>query len=300
MLMNRINKILFLFFLLIFSETNIAIAQGSDITQYSFSDRLNILIAIIILLGFIGFYLYRISKGKKMFIRPISGLMALDEAVGRATEMGKPVLFVPGITEIDDIQTLAGLSILGYVASKTAEYDTSILVPCCTSVVMSTAQEVVKESYIREGRADSYVKDNICYLTNEEFSFTAAVDGMMMRERTAANFFIGNFYAESLILAETGSSTGAIQIAGTAQASQIPFFVASCDYTLIGEELYAASAYLSNDPQQIGSLKGQDTAKILIITVLVTGCLFQTLLQFENLKDYFPLFNNFINWFTVK
>ena len=121
-----------------------------------------------------------------------------------------------------------------------------------------------------------------------------------MRERTAANFFIGNFYAESLILAETGSSTGAIQIAGTAQASQIPFFVASCDYTLIGEELYAASAYLSNDPQQIGSLKGQDTAKILIITVLVTGCLFQTLLQFENLKDYFPLFNNFINWFTVK
>jgi len=139
MLMNRINKILFLFFLLIFSETNIAIAQGSDLTQYSFSDRLNILIAIIILLGFIGFYLYRISKGKKMFIRPISGLMALDEAVGRATEMGKPVLFVPGITEIDDIQTLAGLSILGYVASKTAEYDTSILVPCCTSVVMSTA-----------------------------------------------------------------------------------------------------------------------------------------------------------------
>jgi len=58
--------------------------------------------------------------------------------------------------------------------------------------------------------------------------------------------------------------------------SQLPFFVASCDYTLIGEEFFAASAYLSGDPLQIGSLKGQDYGKFLSVLVLVIGVFFAT------------------------
>ena len=65
------------------------------------------------------------------------------------------------------------------------------------------------------------------------------------------------------MLAETGSSIGAIQIAGTGSSSQIPFFVTACDYVLIGEEFYAASAYLSGSPEMIGSIKGQDYVKLL-------------------------------------
>ena len=76
--------------------------------------------------------------------------------------------------------------------------------------------------------------------------------------------------AESLILAEAGAMTGAIQIAGTDSVSQIPFFITSCDYTLIGEELYAAGAYLGDNKQIIGGLKGQDYVKLLLmITVVV-------------------------------
>ena len=93
----------------------------------------------------------------------------------------------------------------------------------------------------------------------------------MVRERPAAIFYMGNFLAEALMLAETGHATGAIQIAGSASASQLPFFVAACDYTLLGEELYAASAYLSQDPLQIGSLKGQDAAKALIMGLIILG-----------------------------
>ena len=84
----------------------------------------------------------------------------------------------------------------------------------------------------------------------------------MVRERPEAVFLLGTFYAESLILAETGHAIGAIQIAGTKETSQLPFFVAACDYTLIGEELFAASSYLSREPVMLGSLKGQDLAKI--------------------------------------
>jgi hypothetical protein len=88
---------------------------------------------------------------------------------------------------------------------------------------------------------------------------------------------MGSFYAESLMLAETGFATGAIQVAGTANVHQLPFFVVACDYTLLGEELYAASAYLSGEPKLVGSLKGADLLKIVVITTVIIGCILETL-----------------------
>ena len=99
---------------------------------------------------------------------------------------------------------------------------------------------------------------------------------MMVREKPAACFYMGHFFAESLILAETGNSIGAIQVAGTAAPAQLPFFVAACDYTLIGEEFFAASAYLSGSPEQLGSLKGQDVGKMIVAVVLIIGVLMIT------------------------
>jgi len=92
-----------------------------------------------------------------------------------------------------------------------------------------------------------------------------------VRERPATNFFMGKFYAESLVLAETGNATGAIQIAGTDSDAQLPFFISACDYTLIGEELYAGAVYRSRRPLLLGALKAQDYAKIIIITAMVLG-----------------------------
>jgi hypothetical protein len=239
-------------------------------------DKLNNFIGVVLFAALVAWCIFN-ARRKNLFIRKITGLSAIDEAVGRATEMGRPVMYVPGLQDVDNIQTLAALSILGHVAEKTAEYETPLLCPCCRSVVMSTAQEVVRESYLRAGRADDFVRDNIRYLSDDQFGYVAGVDGLMIREKPAAIFFMGPFYAESLILAETGHSTGAIQIAGTAEASQLPFFVAACDYTLIGEELYAASAYLSRDPVQVGSLKGQDAGKAFILGAITLSCLLITL-----------------------
>ena len=169
------------------------------------------------------------------------------------------------------------VTIMGHVARKTAEYDTDLYAPMTRSFVMSVAQEVVKQAYMEKGRVDAYRPDRINYLTDDQFGYVAGVGGIMMRDKPAACFYLGTFYAESLILAETGNSIGAIQIAGTAEPSQIPFFVAACDYTLIGEELFAASAYLSKNPREVGSLKGQDMVKVVIIAAIILGTLLETI-----------------------
>ena len=244
---------------------------------YFESSRGSTLAVILVLLVFVSYYTFQAQRGREMFIRRISGLSAIEDAVGRATEMGRGVLYVPGIADMDDIQTIAGVTILGHVARKTAEYDTDLYAPMIRSFVMSVAHEVVKQAYMEKGRVDAYRSDRINYLTDDQFGYVAGVGGIMLRDKPAACFYLGTFYAESLILAETGNSIGAIQIAGTAEPSQIPFFVAACDYTLIGEELFAASAYLSKNPREVGSLKGQDMVKVVIIVTIILGTFLATL-----------------------
>lgn len=217
--------------------------------------------------------------GVKMKLRRIAGLSAIDEAVGRATEMGKKCLFVPGVVDIDEIATVAGLTVLGRVARTAAEYDCPIEVPTSRSLAMTAAQETVQQAYVAAGRPEAYRADSVYYLTDEQFGYAAAVTGTMIRDKPAACFYFGQFYAESLFLAETGNVIGAIQIAGTNETSQLPFFVAACDYTLIGEEFFAASAYLSGEPQQLGTVKGQDIGKLAGAAVIVAGCVLATLSQ---------------------
>lgn len=254
-----------------FSDSIAFMAKAQPSEQWFYLHKLSYLLILLAVSLAVLYYVHGARRGKDYFIRRISGLDSMDEAIGRATEKGKPILFVPGISDLDDIQTIASLTILSHLAQKAAEYDTALIVPCRFSMVLSASREVVKEAYLKAGKPDSYREERIFYLTDDQFGFVAGIDGIMVREQPAANFFLGSFYAESLILAETGFSTGAIQTSGTAQASQLPFFVVSCDYTLIGEELFAASAYLSRDPQQLGSLKGHDFGKLLVILFILLG-----------------------------
>jgi hypothetical protein len=233
--------------------------------------RANLLVIALILVIAITYYIYLGARGRDLYIRKIAGLEAVNEAVGRATEMGRSILFIPGIQDMDNVQTVAGITILGTIARRTATYETELDVPVSRSIVMSVGRETVKQAYLEAGRPDLYNDDMVHYITDEQFGYVAAVDGIMVRQRPAACFYLGAFFAESLILAETGNSIGAIQVAGTAMPTQLPFFVAACDYTLIGEELFAASAYLSQDRKMQGSLKGQDAGKAIAMVFIVAG-----------------------------
>lgn len=248
--------------------------------QVFHTGRINILVSTIIFTLLLVFFVVQAKAGKKLFIRKIPGLAAVEEAVGRATEMGRPILYVPGLADIDVTATIASMNILGEVAKKIARYDTALIVPNRYSVVYTVSKEVTKEAFITEGRPDKFKEDYVRYLTEDQFGFAAAVDGIILREKPATNFFIGSFWAESLIIAETGAQSGAFQIAGTDSVLQLPFFVTTCDYTLIGEELYAASAYLSREPLLLSSLKAQDYGKLIVLVILV--CF--TLLSFFNLN----------------
>ncbi len=242
--------------------------------EWFHTDKTRNLIACGLFIGLIFWYFHRAKRGVSLYLRPIAGIEAIDEAIGRATEMGKPILYVPGLSTISDVATIASLTILGRVARKVAEYQTPLLVPNRDPIVYTVAEECVKQAYLEAGRPDSYDPDSVFFLTDSQFAFVAAVNGIMTRDKPATNFYLGMFWAESLILAETGSLSGAIQIAGTDAVTQLPFFITTCDYTLIGEELYAASAYLGREPKQLSAVKSQDACKGLVMSLITLGICF--------------------------
>ncbi len=259
----------------IYSDSEVS-APAHAFGQWYHTGKTPVVVAVIAFSAFALFFITLARRGKELYIRPLAGIEAVDEAIGRATEMGKPILYILGLGSADMIATIASFTILSRVAKKVADYQTPILIPCCDPIVMAVAQETVRSAYLEAGRPDQYKEENIYYLTSMQFAYVAGVNGIMLREKPATNFYLGKFYAESLLLAETGSLAGSIQISGTDEIAQIPFFVAATDYTLIGEELYAASAYLGKEPTLLGTLKGQDWGKAVVMIALILGALAAT------------------------
>ncbi len=215
------------------------------------------------------------QRGREMFIRRIPGLTAIEDAVGRATEMGRPILFSPGLDDINII-TLQALSILSYIVRLVAAQGTRIIAALRSPEVLPVAEESVREAYERAGRLEDHRADDVRFISSEQFAYALGTVGLMNRERVATNFFFGAFYAESLILAENGRASGALQVAGCPDPVQIPFFIATCDYVVIGDEYYAASAYLTREPTLTGSLVGQDVVKALLLLFVLFGVVFMT------------------------
>lgn len=255
---------------------------------------------LVALLGFSGLFFYFVWKGKKggaLYIRPIDALDKMEDAVGRAAEMGKPMLYAPGLGSLTDPVTVASLNILSKVSEKGARLHTRTLVPNYGPLTWPVAQEVVRQAYVRAGKPKEYNPDDVPYLTSRSFTYAAATAGMMQREKTATNFFIGHFYSESLILAETGAASGALQIGGTDSVEQLPFFIATCDKVMIGEEIFAASALVNDDPISRSIVKASDWFKVVVLILFALGLLIsiaQTLGLDESLGAFvFSFFTEF-------
>jgi hypothetical protein len=210
------------------------------------------------------------SKREGRELRVIPGLKAIEEAVGRSTELGKPILFTTGWGgDIQRPTTIAALNLLRYIAAKAAAYGIRILFPTHDPVIAEAAREIIKNAYSQEGQSDLYRDDDIIFLSPSQFGYAAGVDGIVSRAKPGAMFLLGTFEGEALILAETGNMNGALQISGTDSTIQLSFFIVACDYTLIGEELYTASAYLTDDRRIKASMYAQDFIRLLLIIGLI-------------------------------
>lgn len=235
--------------------------------------RLSGLIFFLIALGFTIYYL---TTKKVPYIRRVPAIDAIEEGIGRATELGKPIIASPGMSPAGiDTSTAAGLNILSYAAKLAARNDVKLIVPLGGSsesyTTMELAREIVESQYSLEGNADSYNVDNLPFLSGRQFAWASAYCGLMLREKPATNIMVGVQYASAVYISEVGHEVGAMVISGTTYLSNIACLAASSDYVMIGEEMLAAGAYLSRDPGQLATIRTQDIMKFVLLGLLGIG-----------------------------
>jgi len=234
---------------------------------------------ILFLLTFAIFYAYirMAGQGKKFRVRILPAIEAIPEAVGRCAEMGAPLVYTTGITSTlsrgtSAASSLAGISILGYAAKLVAEAGVKLKYFTSTIDAYPLVEETIKTAYLAVGKPDEYDPDCIELIANQS-SLVSHYLGYLQREKPASALLIGGLAYESVVLSEGGNAIGALQISGTVNSYQTPFLVASTDYTLIMEELFAASASTSGDEESLAALAGEDLVKMIFLALMGLGIL---------------------------
>lgn len=232
------------------------------------------LVMLLVFAGVLLAFLRRAKQGWVPEMKHLPGLDAIDEAVGRAVEMGRPIMSNPGLGTLrGGPVTIAGLSVTAYVAKQAARKGAKLIIPIAEAELLPVVYETVREIYVAEGVPEAFDPDQIQWLSPNQWAWTCAIQGIAEREKVAANVMIGSFAAEAMILAETFSRLKAFQVGGLTNTYQIPFFIAACDYTLIGDEMLAAGAYLSGEPEQVSTIATEDVFKILFVAIILIGAI---------------------------
>jgi hypothetical protein len=235
--------------------------------------RIAELVFLIVFSAVIALSIHLAKKGKVWEIRRLPAIDTLDEIIGRATEMGKPILYTVGgrLTDVEAPQAIAGFTILDYVARRAAKTGTELRVAPRFAVQIPIVTDIVSNAYLAEGHPERFKPENIQYHSDTQFAFATGVMGQIAREKPASFVMIGAWWGECLMFLETAVIYGAMSVGGTANTHQIPFIVLCTSQCLVGEEIFAAGAYLSKEPVSVGTIAAGDIGRYIVLALIVVG-----------------------------
>ncbi|OGO37190.1 MAG: hypothetical protein A2Z03_03680 [Chloroflexi bacterium RBG_16_56_8] len=263
-------------------------------------DQARMLVLFLIFLPPFFFAYWAIKRGLQVNLRPIAAYDALKALLAQAAEAGQPVHLSLGIAGIGDqhtADTTAGLTVLDYVADRAAVSASPPIVTLSNPTALPVAQDVLRRAYRRHGYPEEYDPARARFIApdpalstgispnpavyasgqTDAFAYAAGTMRLLTQQPLIANVMVGFFGDEFLLLGETGAQRHLNQIGGTSATSVLPFFYASVPNPLIGEEIFASGAYLSNKAAHIGSLVAQDVMRWLLVAGVVGGIVLKTL-----------------------
>lgn len=231
------------------------------------------LLALLIFFILIYYTINQAGKGKIPNIRHLPALDAIEEAVGRAAEMGRPVHTSPGygnLTTSYAAETLSGVNVVNYTARIAANKGADFICTVVQAPIHPLVTEGVRNAYEMEGESENFSPDMIVYVPRGN-AYDSFIQGLAVRMRPAANIIVGAYWHAALFILESMNRVGAMSIGGTSRTIMTPFFIGTCDYFLMAEEVVAAGAYISENPIQKGSFLGQDYIKYILIALMIVG-----------------------------
>jgi hypothetical protein len=234
-----------------------------------------VLIIVVIMICY-----YLATKGRKFVIRKkIAGFEAIPQAVGRATEMGGVMHGVTGGSPTSGARgphVVAGLAILGYIAELGAKNKVPLYISVRDPDQIVLSEDTLRVAYAKAGCPEDFRREYALYHGERDATYAAGILGFLAREKVAVNFMIGGFGSEAIIISEGASRLGCYQIGGTPTIFTTPFLIPTCEFVIMGDELFAAACIVSGDPKETSIMIAEDVVKFALICLAIVGSVLAT------------------------
>lgn len=240
-------------------------------------------LALILFLLFVGallFFTVRVRAGKEPGLRRIAAYERLKGFAGRAVEAGRPFHLSLGVGSMTDVTTadsLAGLSILNYLAEQSSLTGTHPIISMADPTVMLFAQNVVRSAQGNDPYGLETGYRQVRWIAPQPAAYAAGVMSLLSLDDVEANVMVGAFGDEYLLMGETAARRNISHVGGASNPNTLPLIYASAQETLFGEEIYAAGAYLQRRPSHLGSLLAQDTLRWVVALAILIGVVLSSL-----------------------
>ncbi len=243
-----------------------------------------------VLLGLVGFSIIFLSAALMVVLaalrrksapafREIPAFSHLRQAIGRVVEdgtrlhvsLGRGALVTP-----QSASAMAGLTLLRRLAELTSAGDQPPIATSGDAALAILSQDTLQTA--SQASAQGIYDPTAGRLTGlTPFSYAAGAIPAIRDENISANVLMGNFGVEAALLAEAAERANNFTLAASDNLAAQAVLFASAQEPLIGEELYAAGAYMDAGPVHSASLTVQDILRWLIILVILAGALIQLL-----------------------
>jgi hypothetical protein len=206
--------------------------------------------------------------------RPIKAYDRLTRSVGLAVESGTRLHISLGRGSLftsRGASALAGLAMLYRLTARTSLSDRPPIVTTGDASLAILAQDTLQSGYRAAGAEEQYRPSTGRLTGLTPFSFAAGTIPVMEDEEVSTNVFLGDFGTEAALIADAAERENSTLIAASDSLSAQSVFYAASQDPLIGEELFAAGAYVGAGPVHEASLTVQDILRWLIILAIIVG-----------------------------
>ncbi len=221
-----------------------------------------------------------VKRGFRPSLRPLSGYETLFSQIGQALESGGRVHFSLGPNSIigtDTGTTLAGAAMLDVVSEVSAITDLSPIASTADATTLPLASDTIRRAYRRRDTLDKYEATAGRLVALDAIGLAGGATSIIADDKVRANVLIGSFGPEVALMAEAGVRQHIPQIIGSDRLESQAVAYAMADHTLIGEEIFAARAYLTKEAATTASLVMQDVLRWIVIGLIVVGAIQQSL-----------------------
>ena len=221
----------------------------------------------------------RAKRGHRFPLRAISAYERVRQLVSQSLETGQPIHVGMGSGRVGSRATpeaLMGMTLFDYVARHAAAHNQSVLGTTADGTILSAGEGILQAARREAGFAQGYARRELNFYGPEPMVYAAGAMDAISRRRHLGNILLGRFGHEGLWIAESVQDQGMVQLGGTTAPSAIAVMQTTLDESVVGEEVFAAGAYLHR-PSHLGSLATQDAMRVIAILVIIAAVVMTSL-----------------------